>query len=214
MRKLTYGFFVYSLILFGAPKAETKANSAIDEVQASWDKTLTYQADFKQTVRSKRLGTNQESTGKIWVKKPGKLRWQDDTAGATQILNGKKLWNIQENRRRKKNIVDVYADVSGQFDTKAFDFLAGKIDFKKSYRASIVKNEKDGLVLKLAPLTGEPGESYLAEIIKPSYVLRALTTESADSHAKIEFSQIKTGMELSDTEFEYVPKSTDTVHQN
>lgn len=213
MKHVAYAFLVCSLNFAAPPPTADPDLKTIEAVQTSWDKTLTFQANFKQTVFSKRLGTTEESKGQLWVKKPGKLKWAEADPATTQILNGKKMWNIHQHKRRKTTIVDIFEDVSKQMDAKAFEFLAGKINFKKSYKTTVVKETAQLVTLKLDPKDGA-GESYLAEIIKPSYVLGALTTESADSRVRIEFSDTKTGVTLEDSEFVYQPKKTDTIHQN
>lgn len=205
--------FRFVFLFFLTTSLWAKETDVVDAVQISWDKIATYQAGFKQVVFSKRLRTEDQSTGLVFIKKPGKLRWEAKSENETQILNGKKLWYLHENRRRKTLVVDVYRDISKQMDNRSLAFLAGKVNLKKSYDIEVLPEKSGVVTLKLKP-KGDEGESYLAEIAKPGYILRALTTETPDSRVRIELSDVKTGVLLEESLFQYQPKPTDVVHEN
>ena len=190
-----------------------KPPTLIDQFQKTWDETASYQATFKQTVESKQIGTKEESTGTIFVQKPGKLRWDCETDGSIQILNGKKLISIQVNRRRKTRAVDIYQDISKAVDTKAIQFLAGKAKFQETYKIDSIGNPSTSSSLKLTPKGGDGLETYLAEIDKKSYFLRSLTTESADTRVRMEFSDVKANVVLEASLFDYAPDPKDVVHK-
>jgi len=54
-------------------------------------KTIT--ADFEQIVQNAQLGSSDKASGKLWIERPGKFRW-DYTAPYEQeiVSDGKKLW--------------------------------------------------------------------------------------------------------------------------
>lgn len=205
------------LLLTGLPAAAAKkpstasAEEAIDKVQKNWDETKSYEADFKQVVFAKSLGDRDESTGKIYVVKPNKLRWETPERGQTQIMDGKKLWLVQENKRRKTRTVDTYSDVSKAVDAISLSFLSGKSKFREKYSVTILGDDDKQVSLKLVPKGGQ-GETLIAEISKPSYLLRSLTTESVDTRVRIDFSNVKANVEIDDTLFTFKPKSSDIIH--
>ena len=203
-------FFLYFMLLSFAGNVDT----TLDSVQKTWDATKSYEALFSQVVFSKRLGTKDESKGNLSVVKPGKIRWESKTDGTLQIINGKKLIHIHTQRRRNTKIVEIYEDISRQIDTKSLSFLAGTTQFRKSYRVDIIKDSAKTLELKLVPKDQPGGETYIAEFDKSDYVLKSLTTETADSRVRVSFSDIKTNLELGNQLFDYKPDPKDVVHIN
>jgi len=198
-----------SLILaaFATPVSDTVA-----KLQKSWDDAKTYQAQFTQVVNSKHLGTKDENKGTISVAKPDRLRWESQTEGNTQILNGKKLVNLQENKRRKTRTVDIYNDIKKRVGGTALNFLAGKAKFNDLYTIKIISEKPKVVELKLTPKK-EGEEPMIVEVNKATYLLTSLTTESAESKVRIEFSNIKTNVKLDDQLFEFKPLPTDVVHE-
>jgi outer membrane lipoprotein-sorting protein len=191
--------------------APLNSEQAIDKLQKSWDQTTSYEADFKQVIFAKRLGTRDESSGKVYVVKPSKLRWETPDTGATEILNGNKLYLIQENLRRKTRVVDVFPDVSKAVDGNSLSFLAGKAKFRDRYNVDLLGEDDKKAEVKLTPKKGD-GETLIAEIDKVSYVLRSLTSESVDTRVRIDFANVKANADLDDKLFNFKPKSTDIIH--
>lgn len=205
-------FFLFSTLwAFSAPSA---SSDTLKKVEASWDKTTSFQANFKQLIHSKRMGTKDESTGEVVVQKPGKIRWDIKSERKTQILNGNKLTQIQVPKRRKANVVDIYENVSKQIDVKNLAFLSGTEAFKKSYVMNIAKENEKSVEVKLVATGGSKTDSYIAEFDKSSYLLRSLVTESADSTVRIEFTDIKTNINPDVSTFDYKPGPKDVVNIN
>ena len=148
--------------------ASTPLTSTLEKLQSSWDKTQNYRADFKQSIYSKKLHTKDESTGTIFVSKPGKIRWEMPDQNTVQILNGNQVTVIKQNRRRKTTVVDVFKDISKSVDLKSLAFLAGTASFKETYNSVLGPEDTEKIELKFTSKSS-PSESYLAEINKKSY---------------------------------------------
>lgn len=211
------GFFGISVLLSAAPAAKATTdvsalNDAVDGMQKFWDKTKTFQANFTQVVFAKRLGTRDTAAGKLFISKPNKLRWESKEDGSFQIMNGNTLTYVHYNKRRQNWIVDILENTNKSVDTKALQFLAGKANFKKSYTAKLEKDAPKSLEIRLIPIEGG-SESYIAEVEKKSYVIQSLTTETVDTRARIEFTNIQTNKPLEDSLFKYVTKPSDVVHK-
>lgn len=194
-------------------QAQTPLTEVLDKLQTSWNQAKNYSAQFQQTIYSKKLQTKEVTSGTIFVSKPGKIRWEIPDKKTVQILNGTRLTQIKENRRRKSVVVDIYKDVSKSVDLKTLAFLAGTASFKETYQSVLGAEDAEKIELKFTS-TITPDERYLAEIDKKSYFLRALTTETADSKVRIEFSKTELNTEVDPGLFEYKPKPKDIVHEN
>jgi chaperone LolA len=189
--------------------AASDSESALAKLQASWDETKSYSADFTQTVKSKGTGMDEDpSSGTLSVVKPNKLRWEDKTAHTTQILNGKQHWEISENVRRKSRTVTHRPDVSALMARSALAILAGAGKFKDFYKVKLVSQNAKEAVLELIPKT-DASETLIAKIDKNGYVLRSLTTDSADSKVIVEFHNIQRGAKFGDKLFEYEKREND-----
>src|SRR6185503_3523318 len=55
--------------------AEVSAADAVDKVQKFYGSINQVTALFRQTVTYSTFGTTKESNGKLWIQKPGKMRW-------------------------------------------------------------------------------------------------------------------------------------------
>lgn len=199
--------------LIGASE-DLKRQSLPEEIkrfEASWEKVVGYQARFTQTVHALRLGTTDVTTGMIYVRKPGRLRWEASD-GTTQILNARQATLIKRSQRKKGRLVDIYKDGAKHLDSAAFTFLSGGKNFLRNYRALVLDSSPTVSRIRLTP-QGANRESFIAEIDKSGYFLAALTTESFEARVRVEFSERQVNPALSDSLFEYVAEPDDVVHR-
>jgi len=185
----------------------------VEKLQTSWDEAKSYKAKFKQVLFYKRMGTREETVGTLYVAKPGKMRWESDTDGVIQIMNGKKLWVIKPNKRRGIQVVDVFSDLKKIMDPRPLSFLSGTGKLKDLYETELLKETGTLAEIKFFPKTAAT-DSLIAEIDKESYLLRSLTTDSSDSRARTEFTHTEVNPTLEEKLFEYKVLPTDVVHEN
>ena len=213
---------VYLLICglaFSAPKRHKKRlatpitpSSLTAEIEEAWAKTLSYQTSFKQTVGSKRLKTTDETTGVLYVAKPGRLRWEGSD-GVTQILNGNKVILIKTSKRRKTRTIDIYENGSRDLDLRALSFLSMDGKFSNNYDLLVLDSSGPLIQMKLTPQS-KVSDPYIAELDKSGYLLLALNIESSDSNVRIEFMDRKVNQPLAESLFDYVPEPDDLVHKH
>lgn len=211
MVRLTPFFLISStLISATAIKKQTPSVQALSDFQTAWDKIKTYTASFKQKTTS--LGYEEVLTeGRIYIKKPEKIRWDSVTDDTIQILNGKNFCQIQENKKRGNRTIDIFSDFDARV-SKPFLFLTGKAQFTSLYKPKLLKSDPKTMELELAPLK-KVGETLIAEIDKESYLLRSLAIEDSTSKVRIEFLNVETNPELDDAFFEYQKRTHDVVHK-
>lgn len=182
-----------------------KVEPVIEEFLAAWTKTTNFEADFKQTTTYIAMEETETTAGHTWVKKPGRLRWDETTSSQklSQILNGKRLTSISE-RTRKPGLrtIDDYENGLALLDKAAFGFLSERKPLTDSYDVSLQKQNGNTAWLILKP-KAKPKEPLVAEISKPGYVLRALSTETPESRVRIEFSEVSTSKDIPEKIFEW-----------
>ena len=86
MRRL----IVLSVLLFFNVAADA---TATQDLSRFFNQVQRYSARFEQVVLDEALNPIQESSGDLWIERPGKFRWQYTTPYAQQIVgDGKQVW--------------------------------------------------------------------------------------------------------------------------
>ena len=77
------------------PTAE-KVAEVVRRLQARYDSTKDFTADFTQTVEAATLGQPLESSGQVFFKRPGRMRWEFAAPEKqTIVADGQTLWVYQ-----------------------------------------------------------------------------------------------------------------------
>jgi len=166
----------------------------------------TLQSEFTETYRG--AGIERAESGSLWLKKPGKMRWEYRSPKEKLFLSdGKNAWfylpgERQVRRTSVKNLDDLRSPLG---------FLLGKTRLEK---------ELDGLALApdVAPLT--PGNIVLRGVPKamadrinevvlevtPDYRIARIQFEEADeSVTEYRFSEQRENGEIADQRFRFTP---------
>jgi outer membrane lipoprotein carrier protein len=148
-----------------AVTAPATANDVVTNVQKFYSTIKQVTAQFRQEVRNATFGTSKTSDGKLWLMKPGKMRWDyyevkkggPTTTKKSFISNGTTLYMVEHDNKTvtKKNLQQDLLPV-------AVTFLYGKGDLKAEFNAALdtsgTYGGKDDLVLKLTPK--QPSAQY------------------------------------------------------
>lgn len=139
--------------------ARLDANGVVDKVQAFYVDTAHLRAKFRQTVVNKTFGRKTISDGRVYIKKPGKMRWdyykknkrtRKTPNTKSFISDGKTLWAVFHGNKEyyEKNIENDLLPV-------AITFLSGKGDLRTDFKAALDRSGKYGkksdYVLELTP---------------------------------------------------------------
>src|SRR5262249_15430084 len=73
------------------PSAQPNAAALAGRVQAFYNRTQTFQADFTQRYTIKAYSRTKDSSGKVAFEKPGKMSWRYTTNGNRVVSDGKIL---------------------------------------------------------------------------------------------------------------------------
>ena len=73
-----------------------KVAEVVRKLQARYEATKDFTADFSQTVEAATLGKPLQSTGQVFFKRPGRMRWEfAEPEKQTIVADGKLLWVYQ-----------------------------------------------------------------------------------------------------------------------
>ena len=178
-----------------ASNAAPSATNAVDSVQKFYAGIKQVTSKFRQSVTNKTFGTTKDSDGKVWLAKPGKMRWDyyDNKKGQTTvnksfISNGTTLYVVEHGNKQvvKKNLSQDLMPV-------AVTFLYGKGDLKAAFNAAIDPTGKYGstgdIVLKLTPKQPSAQYKNLFLVVNKTdfHVSQSIIIDSSDNVNQFRF---------------------------
>ena len=183
----------------------------LGSVQKTYDMTKTFKADFIQTSYLKLMDQTQTAKGEVFIKKPGKMKW-DYKAPDPQILtsNDKGIWLYmpEEKQVTKMQMDNIYSS-----NTPAM-FLVGKGNLSESFDVDKVLNEKNLITLTLLPKDSEMNISRLLLFVddKNYQITGSSVYDNLGNKTEIQFSSIQVNQTISDNFFNFkVPEGVDVV---
>lgn len=72
------------------------AAEALDSARRFFNDVRSYSAQFKQTVLDESKRPIQESTGRLWLERPNKFRWNYDKPPQQIVSDGERVWVYDE----------------------------------------------------------------------------------------------------------------------
>ena len=195
------------------------ASAVVDKVQEFYKDVKQVTAKFRQTVKNATFGKTTTSDGKVWIKKPGKMRWdyyskKKKKGGKsvvetikTFISNGTYLYVIEH---QNKQVIEKNLEKS--MLPTAVTFLYGKGDLKKDFDAEIDTSgdygTKDDIVLKMNPKVESAQYSVLYLVVdKTNYrVKESVVIDSAKNVNHFRFYEPDFDTEIKSTLFVFNKK--------
>lgn len=171
-----------------------------------------FSADFVQTYRGGALKTTTTESGRVVVKKPGKMRWVYTRPERKEVISDGSKSYLYLPADKQVLVSNVPAD--DRASTPAL-FLAGKGDVGRDFTASLTGTPAQGTVaLKLTPRRNEPDYEYFVLVVDPATLqIASLTTRDRQGGEwSLTFSKLKENQGISDKEFVFrIPRGVDVV---
>lgn len=143
--------------------ARLGANDVVAKVQAFYVDTQQLTALFRQTYTNTTFGKTSVSDGKVWIKKPGKMRWdyqhnkKKKKVKKSFISDGTTLWAVEHDNKQV-----IRTKIEDDILPVAVTFLFGKGDLARDFSAAMDESgtygKKSDYVLELTPRT--PSAQY------------------------------------------------------
>lgn len=203
-------FFKLSIFVYAQ-----SLDNILSNIQEVYEKTKDFQADFEQTSLIKSINEEQKSSGKVYMKKPGLMRWEHLSPEKELIvLDGKVLWIYSpENKQVIKN------DLVGKFDSGTpFLFLLGLGKIKEQFNVKYLNQNKAGkedwIILELRPKKEQPGlEKLILRVSPKSFLVEGSSVfDEYGNVTSFDFYDIQINKNISSSLFEYeVPEGTEVI---
>ena len=210
--------FVPTAPLVAAPTAQAQpANAAdvVERVQKFYAEIKQVTASFRQSVTNDTFGSTKTSDGKVWIMKPGKMRWdylEKKKTGVevkkSFISNGTYLYVIEHDNKQvvKKNLERDLMPV-------AVSFLYGKGDLKAEFNPEIDTTgkygEKGDIVLRLTPKQPSAQYKNLYLVVSPKdfHVSQSVIVYSSNNVNHFRFFAPDFEKPIKDSYFEFDERS-------
>jgi outer membrane lipoprotein carrier protein len=187
--------------------------SPIQDVQAlaqavdhHYNHLRTLQAEFTETYRG--AGMERTESGTLWLKKPGKMRWEYRSPEQKLFLSdGKDAWlYLPADRQVRKTSVRKLDDLRSPLA-----FLLGKAHLQKELQGLSVASdvrplEPGDVVLRGVPkaLAGRVNQIML-EVTPDHHIVRIIVEGVDDSQTEYRFRDQQENVEVSDARFRFTP---------
>ena len=188
------------------------ATEASQRLQARYDATKNFRADFRQETRIAAVGQGDESFGTVVFMKPGRMRWEFQTPQPqSMVADGSTLWIYQPADRQVLKAPFSAAFVS----TTPVSFLAGVGRIKDDFQVELDPRgcNAQRIYLKMTPKNAEDVGSLTVAVARPSYdIVEAAVTDPVGNLTTLSFSNIQRNLDLPEDEFRFVvPDGVDVV---
>jgi outer membrane lipoprotein carrier protein len=203
-----------TLILAALPGPGSRAAAAptLDEVVSALEqaqrRVTDLKAPFRQAAHNKALNQTIDARGTLYLKKPGKLRWEYQTPTPQEIVSdGTRLW-IYTPELKQVNVSAAPAALAGP----AGSFLHGLGQVRAHFEARFLNpaqpTDAEGLVvLDLAPKRPQPLLARLILSVDPkSWLVRqAVVHDELGNTVTVRFGETVVNSGLADSLFVFVP---------
>ena len=194
-----------------AGAANAKTDEVVKKLQARYDATSDFTADFAQVVEVSTLGQKLESKGQVYFKRPGKMRWEFTEPDAqTIVADGTTLWIYQPEHHQV-----LKAPFRAAFQSATpLSFLFGVGKLREDFNASLPPGtDASRIRLKLVPKQDREIGTLILDLDPKSYdIVAAEVTDPLGNVTRLAFTNLKRGVGLDDAKFKFtVPPGTDVV---
>jgi outer membrane lipoprotein carrier protein len=188
------------------------ADAFARDLQKKYDRVGDFAADFVHAYRGGVLKQQATERGKLFVKKPGKMRWEY-TAPEKKLFvsDGRKIYSYIP---QDKQVVVSTMPSDDQAPTPAL-FLTGKGDITRDFNVAFDKvadAPAGSVALKLTPKRREPEYESLTLVVDPKTLnlQMLITVDAQGGRSAFTFSNLKENVGLSDNQFIFqMPRNVD-----
>jgi outer membrane lipoprotein carrier protein len=183
------------------------AAAILRRAAAAWKEVSTLQADFTQRLSVPLMGTEQTSRGRIYHRRPDHFLMRfSDPAGDMLVADGRHAWMYYPSVDRTQVLRSSLTGSGGELDLQR-EFLDNPT---ARYVPTVLGEESVGgrpaWALSLVPKGASPYKLVKVWVDRRDALVRRFEmTEENGSVRRLELSNLRTGVELPDSLFEFEP---------
>jgi outer membrane lipoprotein carrier protein len=194
------------LITFALPARAADPLSTARAVDEHYNRLQSFKGAFTEIYQAP--GTSRTESGLLWLKKPGKMRWEYREPKPKLFLvdSQNAYFYVPGERQARKASLKKIDDIRSPLR-----FLLGKTKLEKeldglSLAPDVATIQSGSLVLRGVPKTMKDRVSEVLLEISPAYqITRIVIQETDGSSTEFRFSQIEDNVPLADSFFRFQP---------
>ena len=215
MRSLTTSVITLLLSLAAASAQGADVKAIASAVDAHYNHLRTLQAEFTELYRGS--GMERTESGTLWLKKPGKMRWEYRSPKEKLFVSdGKTAWfYVPEDRQARKSSAKKLEDLRSPLA-----FLLGKTKLEKELRGLSLAPDIEPLVSGDVVLRGVPKglEDQISEIVlevtPDNRIARLIMQEVDGASTEYRFSDQQEDVNIQDARFGFKPPAETEIMEN
>ncbi|MGH7318492.1 MAG: outer membrane lipoprotein chaperone LolA [Candidatus Rokuibacteriota bacterium] len=197
-----------TIVLPGPAVAAIGLDEAVQRVETTYGRMADLKATFEQAAFNRTLGRTVDAKGTLYLKKPGRFRWEYTTPTPQEIVSdGTKLW-VYTPQLKQVNVTPAPQALTGPAGT----FLQGLGQVREHFQVRFLNpaqpTDTDGLVvLDLTPKKPEPLLTRLILAVDPKsgLVRKAVVYDELQNTVTVRFVEVLVNSGLADALFVFVP---------
>ncbi len=186
-----------------AVTAGQTAEDIASKTEAHLRSLRSFQANFKQTYYSSTISTPLVEKGKLYLQKPGWMRWEYESPEKKIFLLKETLY-LSYFPEEKQLIQSPASDE--EYESELFSLLTGRTKILEHYAVEFSPfptENAQSYQLKLTPRQGEEETFILLEINEQTwFIQKAILFDWTGNKQEFHFSRIKVNISLSEKLFE------------
>ncbi len=196
------------ILTAGPTDAASALEEAVQSLETAYRGVRDLKAGFQQAAFNRTMNQTLEARGTLYLKKPGKLRWEYTAPTPQEIVSdGKRLW-VYTPELQQVNVSEAPDALTGP----AGSFLQGLGQVREHFQARFLNpaqpTEPDGgVVLDLTPKRPQPLLARLIVSLDPTswLVRRAVLYDELGNTVTVRFGEPLVNSGLADALFVFAP---------
>ena len=200
-------------LLAGSLWGETTPEGLVQKMQTKYRSLESLKASFTQTYRSNRFSETQTERGIAYFKRGGLMKWEYQEPEKKLFVSDGMfyMYYVAEDKQMVKTPVHASSN-----QHSPAQFLAGRGDFVKDFRAEWSDPRPGSHLLKLTPLNPQPDFRQLIVDVDPitGLILKLTVVDEYGNRTEYAFQQIQENVSLPSNFFNFVPPpGTDVIFE-
>lgn len=191
------------LLFLSGAQAESKPSY----VQDFFNELHTLQADFDQQVVDSEHNVQQSSQGHMWIKRPGRFRWDYETPYRQQIVaDGERLWSYDEDLEQVtvQKVSDVLTSTPAML-------LSGGQPLEEVFVVEELKPGKSARQVLLTPKSDDSNVTAITLYFDARTLVRIRAFDSFGNTTTFTFSNLERNQKLDAQIFRFSPPANADV---
>jgi outer membrane lipoprotein carrier protein len=171
------------------PNRALTAAQIVAGVQAFYNRTTDFEADFRQFNTTAVSNTTTNSAGHVQFRRPGRMRWEySNPVGNLVVSDGTTLWTYEP-----ANHQAFMANLANSQLPSALSFLMGtgnlSVDFEARLRTTTAAGYGNFYMVELTPRTPNPSFARLVLFVEPQnfQVAEAAVVDAQNNRNRFQF---------------------------